>query len=582
MSLAISPLDVVEIIEPTIKMNERKVFAVFKGGSDNIYYNYSANSSSNSQAIWNINVPSENIFIDRKIYLKARLRLTFTGTTPDPSQFLLQTGFDALRAYPLSNATNTMTVQINNGAVSLNMGDIVQPLMRYVGQDEEYFEYSNAPSMLDQSQTYEELTSTTRNPLNGLGDSTPGAFLPRGAFPVNVISNTDTGAVVEVEIEEPLMISPLHFNRSRSNGFIGVKNFNFSVIWNQNLGAKLWSHNNNSGSTINTLQVEFLGDPELSIRTITPSEIDSLQLPELTVYPYHDIQRYTTDGVPVAPGATGDKSTDSIQLSVIPRRLFMFIRRRNGDETINTTDSFLSIESISVNFGNRSGLLSSASKRDLYNMSRKNGCNMTWTEWSGEDVPFLSGNTNSVKNGVGSVLCLYIPEDIALTNSDLLAPGVSEKVNLQIRVSYKNNHPTETINPQIYVVVDNEGLFTITNGLGLAQIGVLNKEDVLNAQPMEGVNYEDVLDLYGGDFWSGIGSFFKKLPGRIQKGAKFIKEDVMPIAKQLAPILMPLMGLGEMEGKGLVGGMITGGKGGMITGGKLVRRQQLRDRLKRN
>ncbi len=572
MSLAISPLDVVSVIEPTVQIRQKKLFAVFKGGSDNTYYTYASNSSSNAQAIWNINIPSENIFIDRKIYLQARLRFTFSGTTPGP-QLLFQSGFDSLRAFPLSNAMQTLTVQVNNGAVSINLSDIIQGLMRYASHDEMDFEFSNAPFMLDQAQTYESLTSSVRNPLKNYADSAPGAHLGRGAFLYEIISNTETDAVIEVIVSEPLMISPLHFNRSHASGFIGVKQYTTQIVWNQMLAEKMWSHNPASGSVFVTSAVEFVGDPELLVRTINPSEITSLDLPNLSVYPYHDIQRYITD-VPAVPAQDQDtRTTNAVQLSVVPRRIFLFVRRANGQETISTTDTFFSIESISINFANRSGLLASATKRDLYNISKKNGCNMTWPEWSGDAMPREAGN-DTVVYGPGSVLALYIPEDIALTNSDLLAPGVSERINVQIQITYRNNHPSETITPQIFMVVDNEGLFTISDGLGLAQIGVLRKEDVLNSEQRPGVEYEDVLDLYGGDFFSDIGMFLKKIPGGIKDIAKFVKEDILPIASAVAPLL----GLGKggrlqvIEGKE---------RGGFVTGGRKVNRGQLRKRVRR-
>lgn len=581
MSLAINPLEVVSVIEPTVQIKQKKLFAVFKGGSDNTYYNYAANSFSTSQAIWNINVPSENIFIDRKIYIRAQVQFDFVGDTPGALQSLLQSGFDAPRAYPLSNAMNTLQMGINNGSVSINMSDIIQGMMRYVSYDEQTYELTGSPNMLDQSQAYEQLQNSMRNPLNSYIDSVDGAFDPRGAFSMTVVNGPGgPGAVSSVLCDfcEPLMISPLHFNRSHAHGFIGVKQLNAQIVWNQNLGPKMWSHASSlalGGSDITSLTVSFPSAPQLLVRTINPSEITALELPELTVYPYHDIQRYITSNNPViAPGVNDTRTTQDIQLSVVPRRLIIFVRRPSSQETINTTNTFFSIDNVSINFGNRSGLLSSASKRDLYNISKKNGCNLTWSQWSAENMPFLSGNINQNLNGPGSVLALYIPEDIALTNSDLLAPGVSQRMNLQITVTYTNHHPTDEIAPEIITIVDNEGLFTISEGLGLAQIGVLRKEDVLESEQMQHVEYEDVLDLYGGDFFSDIGMFLKKLPGGIADAASFVKEDILPIAKLIAPLL----GLGKGGRLQVVEGSE---RGGYLTGGRKMGRQELQKRVRR-
>ena len=54
MSLSIEPMEVVSVVEPTLRTRERKMFAVFKGGSDNTYYSYVANSYSINQSLWKI------------------------------------------------------------------------------------------------------------------------------------------------------------------------------------------------------------------------------------------------------------------------------------------------------------------------------------------------------------------------------------------------------------------------------------------------------------------------------------------------------------------------------------------------
>ena len=164
-------------------------------------------------------------------------------------------------------------------------------------------------------------------------------------------------------------------------------------------------------------------------------------------------------------------------------------------------------------------------------------------------------------------------EDISLANSDILAPSVSEKINIQLKVTYKNCSPN-AITPQIYLIVDNEGIFNIRDGLGLAQIGILSKQDVLTARSKPGIDYEDVLDVYGGDFFSDVSSFMKKLPQNIGKAVEWSKDNLLPIAQAVAPLLM---GLGE--GEDYNGGALL--DGGLMVGGRKMQRRQLRDRARR-
>lgn len=566
MSLALNKIRTVKILEPTIDIKDEKVFAVFRGGSDNTFYNYPSSASSNSQATWNINSPSESVIIDRKIYLKTRIRFQFTG--PDNGKLIVESGRDALRAFPLANAMNALNIQINNSQITVNMSDIIKGMQRYMDEREFDQEYTNSPCYPDQSQQYSEYAGFMRNPLNGVGDSIYGAVEPRGAFPVTVNSLTNTSCDIEFDICEPLMISPLHFNKSFANGFIGVKNLSCVIQWKADLLSAMWSRNEDDG-LFDTSNVSFVGAPELLVRTITPSELVSTDIPDTSVYGYHHIQSFQTALPPLLPGATNTRVNDSIQLSVIPRRIFLYFPREITEERYDRPDAFMAIQNISINFANRSGLLSSATQRDLYNISKKNGVNMSWREWSGEQSHQLVGSDNII-TGIGSVLCLYVPEDIALTNSDLLAPGVNSKTQLQITCTYKNLHPTETITPRMMIITDTNGIFTIQNGLAYLQTGILSEQDVLDASFANGINYDDVLDLYGGDFFSDVKSFVKKIPGAIQKGAKFVKDDILPVAEAVMQVL-PLLGLGVTSVRG---GLKIGGQGG-----RKIKRSELRKLL---
>jgi hypothetical protein len=463
---------------------------------------------------------------------------------------------------------NALNVQINNSQVSINMSDVIKGVERYMDERDFRQEYTNSPCYPDQSQLYSEYAGFMRNPLNAIGDSVYGAIEPRGGFPVTVTSLTNTACDIEFDLCEPLMLSPLHFNRSLANGFIGVKQISVVVQWKADLISNMWSRNE-TDALFTTAAVSFVGAPELLVRTITPSELVSSDLPVSSVYSFHQIQSFQTALPPLLPGAINTRVNDSIQLSVIPRRIFLYFPREISEERYDRPNTYMSIETISINFANRSGILSSATQRDLYNISKKNGVNMSWREWSGQPSHQIIG-TDVPISGIGSVLCLYIPEDIALTSSDLLAPGVAEKVSLQITCTYKNIHPTDTITPRMMIIVDTEGTWTIQNGQAYQQVGILSQQDVLDAKFAPGIGYDDVIDLYGGDFFSDVKSFIKKIPGGIAKGAKFAKDEILPVAEAVLKVL-PLLGLG-----------VKGTRGGLIVGGKKIPRSELRKMLMEN
>jgi hypothetical protein len=90
-------------------------------------------------------------------------------------------------------------------------------------------------------------------------------------------------------------------------------------------------------------------------------------------------------------------NSNSIQLSTVPDKLIVFVRRPVGSQTCSGTDSYLTITNISVNWNNQAGLLSSMSPEQLYMFSVQSGlANLSWDEFSGQVVSLLGDASNSL------------------------------------------------------------------------------------------------------------------------------------------------------------------------------------------
>jgi hypothetical protein len=61
-----------------LMVTDEMVFAVKKGGQNNTVYPYKAISASNSQVVFNIQVPNRTTILDRRIMLKSTVTLTIT------------------------------------------------------------------------------------------------------------------------------------------------------------------------------------------------------------------------------------------------------------------------------------------------------------------------------------------------------------------------------------------------------------------------------------------------------------------------------------------------------------------------
>ena len=251
-------------------------------------------------------------------------------------------------------------------------------------------------------------------------------------------------------------------------------------------------------------------------------------------------------------------------------------------------------------------LLASASQQQLYNISKKNGVDLSFPEWSG-NTPLvglsnmeagISGFFSSVApNGfqatglVGSVLCLDFGVDIGL--SDIHAPGQLLNSQLQITADFVNINQADTFMFTMYIVTVSEGIWTVENLNSINQIGVLSKEDVLNATRNPAIDYKSTDNIYGGDFVGKVKSAGKKVLAGLKSALPYAR-DVASVIGTVAPLL-PLIGLGEEERGGIsVGGreyadtddyygegvMVGGRKQKMKKGGKMISRKELHSRLR--
>ena len=168
-------------------------------------------------------------------------------------------------------------------------------------------------------------------------------------------------------------------------------------------------------------------------------------------------------------GSTVTVATQNIQVNVIPSRLYVFVRCSNNTQGMSTPDTFFVLEDggITLQFGNRSGLLSSCSSEQYFYISKANGYQGTWSDFSQYS---------------GSVLCLVPGKDFPLEPDQ--APGCLSNIQMQINITCTNvsNH---TINATAYVVAVMPGILTLPPSQGIQQIGLVSPADVLNAKVTE-------------------------------------------------------------------------------------------------
>ncbi len=612
MSLSYQPLNAVEVRDPRTIVQSQRDYAVLKSGSQTTWKPYSSPSVSNSSIQWSCPPPSGAVFVDSKVYVYIPVRLTFTGSpgsAGNPSQ-IIRPGLDAPRAYPISGSIDTLSATINNQSVNINLADIIHAISHFNTDDELLNgDYSVFPNYPDQAQVYSALRGANRNPLGHYGDGIDGAKMQRGAYPYFIVANptsegTPVTAIVDVAFCEPIFLPPFYFGNSNRQAFYNVNTMDFNFTFLGQMANRMWSHcavDANLAGTPNVITAStatfggVLGGPTtplpggqvplMLIQYITPQETQIISPQQPLTYPYFDIQRYPTQSGTMIDGARGTIQSNNIQLSSIPRRLYIYVRDSNASlyASPSLTDTFFQINSISVQFMNKSGLLASATAQQLYLMSRKNHCNMNWTQWSGGPAQSSGiGGTLSVST-VGSIVCIEFATDIGLDSLD--APGKLGQFMIQVNADC-TNISGRTITPTMYLVPILEGTFTIPElGRAMINIGVITSQDILDAQSKPGYSYADVEAVSGGDFFSGLKNFFTQrvLPHiktfvnnqGISRTLGLIPHPAAQVASRAASVL----GYGDDQRGGVRAGVLLPQENECY-GGRQMEKKSLHQRMK--
>ena len=621
MSLDIDKIPVVSVRDPRTVVGGR-AYAVLKGPKTVTFTPFTTTNVSSSNITYSVKAPSPNVFINKYLHHLVPVRIRLLSNSPNANN-LLRPGCDALRAFPLTQSYSNVTCSFNGASVSVEVGDFFSALIRYnTPENMRHREYSITPSTLDQSQNYYDLTGTIKNPLSFYGDAYGDQVGGRSAFPFKIVLNTPSESIIDTVLCEPIFVNPYFFGSSANLGgpaFHGIQNLDFQFNFYANSWARMWSHNvdnnvlnlggpitggqvvfNNFG-TLNALPFSYsITQPQLLFEYLTPSEIQII--PKQLSYPYYRITRYPSDITGIAPGASFTVTTNNIQLASIPRRIFMFCRLNNQtlQSSANWCDAFAAIQKIQLNWANTSGILSSATQTDIYNIAVRNGCCMNWSSWSGEEI-YKTGSFTSRISGIGSVVCLQFGTDIGLEESQ--APGLIGSFNLQATINLKWPNTDNTLGAQnmtFYIVVCEEGVLDIQNLQGLFNIGVLTPQDILNSKEanISEIDYDDLVHVQGGDFLAGLKKFGQNIYDKLRMAWNKYGKKIAPYVESFVPASKPILSLAdqylgdreqqqeeEQRGEGmLLGGASIGGyrkkKGGMLLGGKMINKRSLMDRLR--
>lgn len=527
---------IVQTPRTAVKSDLAKNHVVLQGGQRVTENVLPADSYSATSANWSVHPPSTTTIVDR--YVKAK----FYVEVKSDVDFILGSK-EGLRQFPIAAVTDVLTVQINGESISENVADIGSALLCYGnGPSDRTKSWSTTAAMPDQYQKYSDWTTlgSARNPLADYGENA--GEMSRGGFPYTQVDSK----TLRYEITEPLLLSPFFQGvGAQEEGLVNVNQMNITFRF-QDLN-RVWS---SDGTTGTTYTATFYQTPELSVSYITP---DLLQpIPALQTLPYHKNQIYKKSMAPLASEASTTAYSDSVKLNQVPRRVLLFAKHDQASQSPLTSDSFLGIENVSLTFNNQNSLLSSASQQDLHEISRRNGCNLAWPQFS---------------KYRGSVFCAEFGKDIGLPDS--LAPGTISQNTISAQVRFKNKD-TASFDATFYMVLIMEGTFSVSEGQARASLGNLTEQVVLQSkQHSAEMPHQAYEQLHGGSFWGSLKNIVHKVAGVVSKAAPIAGKIAGAIAPELVPVINTVGSVAGAASRATGGGMT----GGSTVGGRLSRAQ---------
>lgn len=576
-------------------------YAVLKGAANNTVVPYQAISgvvagdavagNTLQPLTWNIQVPSQEVVIDRRAMVNYRVNILYSKTVSATgvndftwnasaqegagAGAALNTGValscDSLNAFPVSQCMQTIQATINNTTVSMNVQDTLNALLRF-HDSRDLNEYMGlCPYLVDRMGVY-NAPANSSSAFQSQGVTVlDEAFLPRSAYPVRITAGTvvtpATAAATTVNVEfecwEPLLVSPFIWAKPEVNcqGIYGVQNI--SVVANFGSALRMVRHLSQriaagdcvSSATITGVRIN---NAQLYLNYLTPQP-SSVMVPR-NVVPYVEVPRYyLADGISIgasaltnrslieATPATGEVRSNNLQLNQIPDKLIIAFEPTSVAGTsyganLSVPDFYAVINRLSLNFNNQSGLLSTWTEKDLFHASRDAGSKQSWSEFSGQiQAPAIAQNgldrntpiTTALTFGPlnlptsGSIVMLQFGKDIELP--DYYAPGSIGNFNLQINANISHFQPASCTYRMLVITV-NSGVFVTEKGTSNPYTALLRKEDVLNASSQEALGCREFNRMVGGGFFDTL----KSIGSTVWKYGK-------PVLKALAPVAQSML-----------------------------------------
>lgn len=519
--------------------NENHVKFVCEEGPQTVSYT-PLDATSHSDLGSNFNLNNIGTWTNRDSRLSITMPFTavfsVTNTSGGPLPLIVNSNF-GFKCYPVGRICASINHQINQASYNFQCSEIIDALSKLNSNPIHQNYYDNTqPDMTDRydgSVGGSNLSPLANYMANIQGD---GVYKPRNLNWRIVGSNSvaaGAGTVtVEGEITEPLLSPWNNISDKARRGYYGITgeivNLQYISDLSKMLAFYLPPNFTMASKPVVHLTSSLLAKPRLHCIYLTPYESMIKEIPHNSVYQYNDYQLFTTDiGAVAAAGNPGAKlvgiPSPLATFTSIPKKVLIYARLNNDNVTYGTPDKYLKITNISVTFDNGLPCLTSATTRQMWEVSKRN--NLCMPECAFEQK-LLNPNDNAAGAppvyGAGSVLVLDPAMDLNLRPGSSNAS--SGRYIMQATVDFENTTNIAFPACTLFIVSINDGLLE-RNGTEYRNFTLSLPLDVLDsARDLEAIDHQSYLDAKHANAFNGAGisDWFRKAANLGKRALNFV------------------------------------------------------------
>lgn len=468
------------------------VYQVRKGANSAVYTKRQFLNPSSSQMSIVLPVCAKGVGRTRTgLYLHCKGQVVLSGTNLSVDN--ISSGCIGWKPWPL-NRNFTVAHIIGNAQETLDTAQIIDVLSNLNMTPEKGNFYEN--SQQDLYADYNELVGENINPLAPYASNVNGSSYKSRCFGITDIEASTpaegTGAntlTVTFDLEEPLMTPFTFLSTEDEPALFNIPSEQINITSAKAMNDMLAFVTNQIDNTATiTSQVTTVSEAELYVCYVSMnpdevSESSSLVFPSFTFQPsnsYGSIDNPTQAGVPEPKPVNS-----TINYQNIPDKVIYCARQAWNARTVlgpttdvfangrsSFPDRFLVLDQPQVSLNNLPSALNGASKRQLFDISKRNGYSGNYEHFAG--LPLDYGNYNII--GAGSVLVLDPVLDLGLSQS-----GLSNDVNANYTLNASFLAQNYLVDPNVLAPPSIGDKFCpIINSLELACIVMTKKELVRN------------------------------------------------------------------------------------------------------